>query len=191
MVISIDDHPLALNLLLFVRHAWSIVPDVDVPVLDRAPNPGASAMPVSASRDEWTDRWQIAWQRAWDWYSIQEPDRTKHPTPEIMQDVLRPGQELHPLMPPLWTSEYEWEGLDREAFNQWQATLSPFPPRGSERKNVADLIPAWESGLDTVLVLPYAGYFARRMTRRHLAVSAVVRNAPDLYGRALREGALS
>ncbi|MFE4229951.1 hypothetical protein ACFRJ8_18915 [Arthrobacter sp. NPDC056886] len=115
MVISVDDHPLSLNLLLFVRHAWSITPDVDIPVLIPAPNPGASEMPVSASSEEWADRWHIAWERAWDWYNIQEPDRMKHPTQELMRQVLRPGQELHPLIPPLRTTEYDWDGLDSAA----------------------------------------------------------------------------
>lgn len=42
-------------------------------------------MPVSASSEEWADRWHIAWDRAWDRYNIQEPDRMKHPTQELMR----------------------------------------------------------------------------------------------------------
>ena len=114
-----------------------------------------------------------------------------HPTQELMRQVLRPGQELHPLIPPLWTTEYDWDGLDSAAFNNWHNDLSPIPPSDAERRNLLELIPAWESGLDTVIVLPYAGYFARRVTRRHLAVSAATRNDPATYGRALRETALS
>ncbi|MCP1415696.1 hypothetical protein J3D46_005038 [Paenarthrobacter sp. A20] len=148
-------------------------------------------MPVSASSEEWADRWRIAWDRAWDWYKIQEPDRMKHPTPELIRQVSRPGQELHPLIPPLWTTEYGWDGLDGDAFNNWHASLSEIPPSGAERGSLSDLIPAWESGLDTIIVLPYRGYFARRVTRRHLAVSAATRNDPATYGRALRESALS
>ena len=150
MVIAVDDHPLSLNLLLFVRHAWSIAPDVGIPALTPAPNPGASELPVSGSSEEWADRWRIAWDRAWDWYKIQEPDRMKHPTPELMRQVLRPGQELHPLIPPLWTTEYDWDGLDSDAFNNWRNDLSPIPPSDAEPRNLSDLIPAWESGLDTV-----------------------------------------
>ena len=64
--------------------------------------------------------------------------------------------------------------------------LSPRIPSDAERQNLPDLVPAWESGLDTVIVLPYAGYFAQRMTRHHLAVSAATRNDPDTYSRALK-----
>jgi hypothetical protein len=138
----------------------------------------------------WNERWRVAWNRAWDWYNVQDEDRTKHPTQEIMREVLRPDQELHPLVPPLWTVEYDWDGLDQAAFNRWDRSLSPLTPKDEERKNLPDLIPAWESGLDTVIVLPYDGYFAKRITRRHLVVSAMTRNDPDTYSQALREAAL-
>ncbi|WP_434619689.1 hypothetical protein [Arthrobacter sp. A5] len=48
------------------------------------------------------------------------------------------------------------------------------------------LIPAWESGLDTIIVIPYDGYFAQRVTRRRLAVSRSTRIDPDSYSRALQ-----
>lgn len=77
-------------------------------------------------------------------------------------------------------------GIDRDAFNAWSSSLSPIPPKDLERQSLPDLIPAWESGLDTIVVLPYAGYFARRITRRHLAVSAATRNDPASYAMALQ-----
>lgn len=42
--------------------------------------------------------------------------------------------------------------------------------------------------MDTVIVLPYAGEFSRRISRRHLVVSALTRNDPGSYSRALRVG---
>ncbi|WP_354246251.1 hypothetical protein [Arthrobacter sp. UYEF20] len=188
MAIAVDEHPLSLNLLLFIRHAWSIAADVEIPGLRPDPDPGASRLPESAGVAEWEDRWRIAWKRAWDWYKIEDPDRMKHPTTEIMRQVLRPAQDLHPLIPPIWTTEYGWNGLDRDAFNAWDRDLSPGIPTDAERQSLPDLIPAWEGGLDTVIVLPYAGYFAQRISRRHLAVSAETRNDPEAYRRALRAG---
>lgn len=61
------------------------------------------------------------------------------------------------------TVEYDWDGLDQAAFNSWDRSLSPLTPTDEERKNLQDLIPAWESGLDTVIVLPYDGYFANAL----------------------------
>ncbi|MFI2566695.1 hypothetical protein [Paenarthrobacter sp. NPDC018779] len=182
---------MSLNLLLFVRHSWTIAHDVDIPTLSPAPDLGASKMPVSSSSDEWTERWILAWERTWSWYKIQEPNRSKHPTQELLRQVLRPGQELHPLVPPLWTTEYDRDGLDFDAFNYWQNSLIQIPPSEAERRNLADLIPAWESGVDSIIVLPYEGYFARRVTHRHIAVSAATRNDPLAYGRALQQIARS
>jgi hypothetical protein len=54
-----------------------------------------------------------------------------------------------------------------------------------EPRSLPALIAAWQGGLDTVIVLPYAGFFARRITKRHLAVSAAARNDPESYSRAL------
>jgi hypothetical protein len=108
----------------------------------------------------------------------------------MLREVFRPGQELHPLVPPLWTVEYDWDGLDQAAFNRWDRGLSPLTRTDEERTNLPDLIPAWESGLDTVIMLPYEGYFAKRVTRRHLAVSAVTRNDPLTNSQALRAAAL-
>lgn len=194
MVIRVEDHPLALNLLLFIRRTWSIAADADIPDLSPAPAPGTSNAPDSVSLTEWETCWRTAWDRAWNWYKIADPHR-ESPTPEnmrrmqaTMRQVLQPGQPLHPLIPPLWTSEYDWEGIDQEAFNTWDGSLTPKIPTDAERQNLLSLIPAWESGMDTVIVLPYAGYFAQRFSRRHLAVSAPTRNDPESYSRALQVG---
>ena len=56
MLISVDDHPLALDQLLFERHVWSIAENIDLPPLSPEPNRGASKLPVSVSIDEWSDR---------------------------------------------------------------------------------------------------------------------------------------
>lgn len=186
MVIAVDEHPLSLNLLLFIRNAWSIATDVEMPELSPSPKAGASSVPNSVSIPEWEDRWRTAWSRAWAWYKVSDPDWMKHPTQEIARQVFRPGQDLHPLIPPLWTAEYGWEGLDLEAFNDWDRNLSPRIPTDVERQSLTDLIPAWKSGLNTVIVLPYAGYFAERLTHGHLVVSAATRNDPEAYAKALQ-----
>jgi hypothetical protein len=52
-------------------------------------------------------------------------------------------------------------------------------PRRTE--SLQELITAWKSGMDSVIVLPYEGYFARRISRRHLVISTAVRNDPENY----------
>jgi hypothetical protein len=190
MVIRVDETPHHLTILLFIRQAWGIAAEADVPRLDPLPDIGASRLPDSAGKSEWEARWHRAWARAWDWYTVEQPGL---PTPEQIRAVSRPGQGLNPVIPPFWQADYGWAGIDLDAYNNWERQCSPHayaPPRRSaaaspEPRSLPALIAAWEGGLDSVIVLPYAGYFARRITNRHLAVSAAARNDPESYSRAL------
>ena len=110
-----------------------------------------------------------------------------HPSPEEMRESQDPSQGLNQFIPPFWTQQYEWDGLDRDAYQAWEQRLMPRFPHDAERRSLQDLIPAWRSGIDTIIVLPYSGYFAHRLSCQRLVVSAETRNQPDDYSRALRE----
>jgi hypothetical protein len=193
MAIRVDDTPHHLTLLLFIRHAWDIAADADVPRLEPLPAAGTSRIPDSATPAEWEARWHRAWGRAWDWYSVEEPDPTVHPAPAHLRLVSQPGHGLDPLIPPFWQADHGWDGIDADAYNAWEMACSPAaygrPGRSAaehpEPQSLPALSAAWKNGLDTVIVLPYQGYFARRITGRHLAVSAATRNERAAYSRAL------
>jgi hypothetical protein len=185
MVIRVNDLPHHLTLLLFVREAWSLAGDMDIPPLEPAPDLGRSQIPDSADAATWDGRWKTAWDQAWRWYEIE--DRDHHPTPAEMRDSQDPSQGLNPFIPPFWTQQYEWEGLDHEAYQAWEERLIPRFPQDAEPGSLQELIPAWKNGIDTIIVLPYRGYFARRLSRQHLVISADTRNSPADYSRALRE----
>jgi hypothetical protein len=187
MLIRITHDPHHLTLLLYIRHAWSIAGDVELPELDPVPDAGHSSLPVSAGPAEWERRWKEAWSQAWKWFEVEDPSR--HPTSAAeMRELTDPALGLNPVVPPFWTQQYEWEGLDRVAYQAWDQGLVPKFPNDAERQSLPALIAAWESGLDSIIVLPYRGYFAQRITRRHLVVSAEVRSSPEQYSRALSEG---
>ena len=194
MLIRVDDTPHHLTLLLFIRHVWGIAADADVPRLDPLPGVGASRIPGSATPAEWEARWRRAWDRAWGWYAVEEPGPTIQPTPDHLREVSRPGHALDPLIPPFWQADHGWEGIDADAYNAWQMASSPLAYGYARRRAAASpehqslpaLTAAWERGLDTVIVLPYEGHFARRITARHLAVSAATHNEPAAYSQALR-----
>lgn len=185
MAIRVNDLPHNLTLLLFVRQAWSIAPDMDIPPLSPEPDCGQSSLPKSADVATWDHRWRTAWHQAWSWYEIEDP--THHPTPAEMREFSNSSQELNPFIPPFWTQQYGSEGLDQGAYQAWEQRLMPKFPQDAEPRSLQELIPAWKSGIDTIIVLPYNGYFAQRLTRRHLVVSAETRNNPEQYSRALRE----
>lgn len=54
-----------------------------------------------------------------------------------------------------------------------------------EHQSLPALIAAWEQGLTTIVQLPYAGPYAKRINRRHLVVSRHTRMNPQLYSGAL------
>ncbi|HUG51202.1 MAG TPA: hypothetical protein VLZ78_09425 [Terrimesophilobacter sp.] len=186
MVIGIDE-PNNICQLLFIRNAWGIAKDVEIPMLDPLPDVGSSAMPSSASESEWSARWKQAWSRAWRWYAIAES--AQRVTSELLRRLSTPGQPLHPAFPPFWQAEHGDEGVDSEAFEKWQRASRPemFVALEStpERVCLDALIAAWNAGLETVVTLPYAGYFAQRISAKHLVVSGSTRAHPESYNRAL------
>lgn len=106
---TIEDHVQNLKMLLFIRQAWSIAHDVDVPELSPAPATGRFRIPESPSRDVW-DRWKQEWDRSWAWFNIRAvPDGPI--SQEEMREISGPGQDLHPLVPPFWPVEYSEDGL--------------------------------------------------------------------------------
>ncbi|BDO41630.1 hypothetical protein [Cellulomonas sp. NTE-D12] len=171
MVIRVDEAPTALLTLLFVRDAWGLAPDAALADLDPVPQRGASALPGTASRDEWSARWMTTWERTWVWY---EAPGAVGPTPTF---------------PPMWETQYGPDGIDRVALNAWkEAVRGPRPARledEPERRCLDALVPAWRAGIESILVVPYRGYYAHRIGSHQLVVSKTTREDPELYARAL------
>jgi hypothetical protein len=193
MAISVDDSPNNVCQLLFIRSAWGIASDADIPILDPMPDARDSFMPSSASESEWSARWKREWSRAWRWYSIHDPEQ--RPTSELLLQLSTPGQPLHPTFPPFWQAEYGDEGIDSAAFDQWQRDSRPdihvALESTPERLCLDALIAAWEAGLESVVVLPYLGNFAQRISAKHLVVSGSTRAHPESYSRALASPVIS
>jgi hypothetical protein len=188
MVINVSESPNHIALLLFIRSAWGIAQDANIPALNPEPNAGSSKIPATAEWADWSARWERAWTRAWAWYDV-EDKKNQHPTPELLRTLSQPDQPLHPAFPPDWTAEHGLEGVDLDAFNAWTRELQPnymLPlKQHPERRCLPALIDAWKTGLDTILVMPYQGYYAKRISPRHLVVSAFTHNDLESYTRAL------
>lgn len=186
MVISID-FPNNVNELLFIRKAWGLSPDVDIPPLAPEPNPGKSSLPSTGSIELWSARWEAQWSRAMEWYSIS--DSTQHADSAILREQSRPGQPLHPAVPPFWGTEFGDDGIDGDAFWSWQREIIPrmdIPfEEHPERVSLPALINAWNSGLTSIVAIPYAGYFALRISPTHLVVSIETRAHAATYSQAL------
>ncbi|MCU1584243.1 MAG: hypothetical protein JWM49_799 [Microbacteriaceae bacterium] len=187
MIIRVDDDPNNVNELLYIRSAWHLAVDLDIPELDPEPQPGSSLPPAAATLETWSARWKRAWQRAWDWYGIR--DAAVRPTSLLLRELTQPDQPLHPAIPPFWSAEYGRDGVDDAALAAWQRQLEPshhLPfEEEPERRCLPALISAWETGLFTIVTLPYSGYFAHRLSETHLAVSNATRDNESSYTRAL------
>jgi hypothetical protein len=186
MVIRIDVHT-HLMTLLFIREAWGIARDANIPPLEPTPQVGDSAIPPGATNAEWSDRWREQWRKAWDWIGIDDTRRVAHRL-DLGTSAIT-AEELSLWLPPAWITEYGSEGIDTQALARWESSLiddHPMPfEQHPERRCLDALIPAWRAGVDSIIVLPYRGYYAERMTERHLAVSKATRDDPVLYDLAL------
>lgn len=111
---------------------------------------------------------------------------THHTTPAEMRKFSVSSQDLNPFIPPFGLSSMALS-LDQGAYQAWELRLVPKFPQDAEPRSLQEFIPVWKSGIGTIIVVPYKGYFAQRLTHRHLVVSAETRNHPEQYSRALRE----
>jgi len=181
MAIHLDESPGNLVELLYIHESWHLVDDMGIPALDPIPEPGTSAAPTSETIIEWSRRWGRLWFGALEWYSGSLED--VYGLNFSLRDRLRTRR------PPFWSSEYGRDGIDEAAFTAWQRQLEPEMDAAlemqPERLSLTALVGAWESGLHTVVTLPYAGYYARRISPTHMLVSTSTRSNPETYARAL------
>jgi hypothetical protein len=182
MALRIEDEPRELTSLLFVRDAWRLSID-DVPALDPVPDVGTSARPDGLDEEATVERWRSEWARVWPrMAAIREAERA--PEEELMRllrEIAADGQDARSLS--------DEEGVDREAFEVWHISLRddhrlPLAEH-PERICVTALAAAWRDGLESIVQLPYAGFFAERTDPATLVVSRVARHDPEMYRRAL------
>ena len=189
MVLSIDT-PHHITQLLYLRTAWGLRTAIEPPKLDPLLEPGKSAAPQSASREEWARRWDAQWALAWDWYGIEQHRAgLAGLTPDGLRELVGDGSTLNPTIPPMWSFRYGDHGFDHEAYSAWKRTFTRIPHGRLEdqpaRRSVQAVTAAWHTGLETVIVLPYADYYAERITARHLVVSDAVWQTTALREQAL------
>ncbi|BDZ47441.1 hypothetical protein [Naasia aerilata] len=179
MAVRIQEQEFHLLELLFIRSSWSLRTQSPVPRLDPVPEPGGSSRPQSRSLETWSALWDAAWAGAWAWsYATAHAHGAGVPPDDVFK-VLGP--------PKRWSSVAGTDGLDEEAWLSWAARLQlrHRVDEEPERQVVPALVGAWRRGLDTVFVMPYAGYYAHQPEENTLIVSRATREDPEDYARAL------
>jgi hypothetical protein len=184
--VSLLVSPNAFVHLLFVRSVWGLDAN-GVPPVEIEPEPGNSQLPAHHNLDELNTLWRADWDRALRAYdakiaTVGGPDEATLKLLETSSD-----EELWQYMSaepsPLWTS-----GVDAAALRRWLDLMHegrwPTPEDTPEYRSLPALVGAWETGMTTIVQLPFAGFWAERVSTTHLMVSAPVRRDPMLFNLA-------
>lgn len=185
MLITVVDDASTLLLLLFVRSAWGL-DDNGVPPLESEPDAGSTRPPEGLDRAEANSLWAADWARA---FEVVAPPRAGVGVPDAaMLRLLDEYLNLDELLAAASPETYWRVGLDVDAEWAWRRSLWRQPREGivsPEHEAVEWLVPVWRSGLRTIVELPYAGYYARRIDTECVVVSSATRHDPELYSLAL------
>ena len=164
MVIRVEDTPQHLTILLFIRHAWGIAADADVPGSTRCrtsaphacrtPREKASGRPAGTAPGAGVGagtRWSSRNRRG-----CRRPSRSARRHGR--------GRAWNPVIPPFWQADYGWAGIDPAAYNDWE-TLQPPRLRATSqecggftwRRSLQALTAAWRAGWILSLCFPTRG----------------------------------
>lgn len=174
------DHPGHVLTLLYIQEVWGLRRG-GMPRIAPAPVRGESRAPHEMGGIQGLEQaWDRAWQRAWAWYERLADGFTRESTP--------PAQLSFAGVPPMWEAVHGSGGIDRDALVQWQREAVELPgPVETSPEHVCgrEIAYAYESGIDSILVLPFTTGFVHRLTSRHLVVSTTTRRSAGLYAEAL------
>lgn len=171
MVISVDPRSRLLHLLydysaLRLQNTRALPPLISLPPSITDPTLGR---PSGTSRQ---DRWEESWDATWWWYRTRSRDDPPGPPPRC-----RIGEAA------------QLEVLDDDGRSRWFDEVAPVDhvtSRTSPEHECLDaLVPAWRTGLDTIVILPYRGEYADRLSPSTLLVSPATRRSPSAYREAL------
>ncbi|WP_313813983.1 hypothetical protein [Glutamicibacter sp.] len=184
MVLQLDLMPRPILELLYLRRAWRIAVDIDLPGLDPLPEIGASTLPDAADRFLWEVRWKKKWKQAW---SAQTAGQYRVPGTDILACGTGHVQEQED-----WTSEFGRAGFDGAALTRWEqkilGTYERESLRAAHQEQVEPvIIAAWERGLEQVTALPWVGFVSQRLGGSQLVTSLSTLNDAQRFRTALAQ----
>ncbi len=193
MVISVEDRPHAAADMLWVREAYGLDVEGDVPPpLTDTPAPAAQGL-TEAERARWAAVWPSLWRRV-----VEHAGRpTDHAAMERLMDRDLPFEQrktvLSQVMGPSWRDECGDAVFEDPSYRAWQErsfeaarSAAPRPlDEQPERRDLDALVPAWRRGLERIVVLACRGPYVRTLGSSALLVTAEVREGSEAYRAAL------
>ena len=194
MEITVKDDSHALLDLLWLREAWRLEPVGDdlPPKLTATPSPVDAPTRSAAPIGMWRARWPQLWRECLD-----------HSGKPLNRDVLERlhasaprsnerARLLRELVGPSWREDVGPDAFTEQsapwmhALYEEQVESSRLPLREQPESAALDvLIPAWRSGLTTVVQIPCRGTFTRIIGRHALLVTSETRSDRLRYREAL------
>ncbi|AMM21331.1 hypothetical protein AX769_15835 [Frondihabitans sp. PAMC 28766] len=194
MIITVEDTPHFLWDLLWVREAWQLEPtgdDLPPRLVDATARETSRPAPLS-DRGAWEAAWPDLWRGALEHaglprdHSIYDRLILGDLEPEEQRRLMRVARG------PTWHDRFDDSAFDerREAWtgshvraliDRQRRPLKAEP----ERVCLEALIPAWRSGLTTIVEIPCDGSFTRVLGPHGLLVTASTRSDPSVYAEAL------
>lgn len=194
MMITVDDDPVSLVELLWIRDAWELRPDHgDAP--PRLVDSPAAQMNRAVEVD--IEAWRAAWPELWD-ATLRHAGKIHDPA---LFDAIHATAGYSPermallaqLTGPSWRDRFGDTGLD--GFQAWQE--SQFHSRATnrptsveeqpERRSLDALIEAWRHGLTKIVTIPCRGSFTRAIGPHALLITDETRADPNSFSTALRQ----
>ncbi|MDY0912301.1 hypothetical protein [Rathayibacter festucae] len=190
MMITVEDNPLALLELLWVREAWGLTTPADSPPPLEQPAAKLGAANVDA---EWERAWPQLWQECLDHLAI-ETGPLLQQLPNTADGSPERARALGLVLGPSWHDRFADDSLGTP-FLTWQTEQRSAQPNTHdvpldvtpERRSVRALVSAWEAGLTKVVTLPCRGEYTRAVSGSTLILTNNDHRDQSRYGAALRE----
>lgn len=194
MVITVQNDSQILLELLWVREAWQLYPIGDdlPPALDDAPPLVSASQRDAAPIAEWGAAWPRVWAEALHHAGTPDDPET---LARLHDSALGPDERarlLRDFVGPSWRDDVGAEAMTEESemwmHAQYLRRVERRPRTVEDQPEHAELgavVSAWRSGLTTIVEIPCAGTFTRRIGPHALLVTTETRADPDRYRAAL------
>lgn len=196
MSLTVDDQPLPLLELLWVREAHDLRPrGAGLPPLLLDP---PSVLPPSAisvgERAKWTAAWPLVWRAA---VKHAGEDRDSLTTDEELKATTDGSSQradvLRRTIGPRWSDSFGGGAQGMPAYSAWLRRMESAEwaaawrrdQSNPERRDLVALIPAWRAGLTKIVLIPCSGEFIQRIGDNTLLVTAATRQNSESYRHAL------
>lgn len=189
MVISIEDHSSSLEELLWIREAYGLSPEGDVP-------PMLVDTPAIVGDADDADAWQGSWSEIRDaavrhagvvttQAQIEELMRSADASPERLE-------ALRSMHGPSWRDRFGDAALER-GYDAWSQRRFETLTRQMrvrlrdtpEHRSLPALTAAWEAGLTRIVTIPCRGEHTRVISSSALLMTEATRESPERYTAAL------